>query len=254
MNHDNTCTEISWRTCVTGKDKTPKSLFNSALRQCISYQIQDFRINFNNANLSFTDSISSVSTNIVCENYGDNIKFVLSSLSSVFLGWKLYVVRTNNFSGNTETSTDFVFTGQLLSNTIGELYTKQIGIKFTLNIQNDQFQAIKNQISGWSYVRVRRDINNSTRLGTGYVHSLLYVFDDLFAGCYTLTPFERSTPLTELDNEWLFQNETRNRLQVFYSPNFLTKKAGSFIPGDYMRMIGRTNDFGFLNQYSQRIF
>lgn len=43
MNHDNTCTEISWRTCVTGKDKTPKSLFNSALRQCISYQIQDFR-------------------------------------------------------------------------------------------------------------------------------------------------------------------------------------------------------------------
>ena len=216
-------------------------------------QIQDFRINFNNASLNFTDGISSVSTNIVCENYGDNIKFVLSSLSSVFLGWKLYVVRTSNFSGNTETSRDFVFTGQLLSNTIGELYTKQIGIKFTLNIQNDQFQAIKNQISGWSYVRVRRDINNSTRLGTGYVNSLLYVNDNLFTGSYTLTPFERNLS-TQLDNEWLFEPETRNRLQVFYSPNFLTRKAGFFISGDYMRMIGRTNDFGFLNQYSQKIF
>lgn len=215
--------------------------------------IEDFRINFNNATLSFTDSISGTSTNIICENYGDNVKFVLTSLSSVFLGWKLYVVRKSNFSGNTETSTDFVFTGQVLSNALGELYTKQIGIKFTLNIQNDQFQAIKDQISGWSYVRVKRDVNNSTRLGTGYVHSLLYVYDDLLQGCYTLTPFERDTAV-QLDNKWLFEPETRNRLQVFYSPNFLTKKAGYFIPGDYMRMIGRTNDFGFLNQYSQKIF
>lgn len=43
VNSDNTYTEISWRNCVSGKIKSSKTLFNSALRQCISYQIQEFR-------------------------------------------------------------------------------------------------------------------------------------------------------------------------------------------------------------------
>jgi len=43
VNNDNTCTEISWRICVSGLNKSSKTLFNSALRQCISYQIKDFK-------------------------------------------------------------------------------------------------------------------------------------------------------------------------------------------------------------------
>jgi hypothetical protein len=43
VNNDNTYTEISWRICVTGRGKPSKTLFNSALRQCISDQIKDFR-------------------------------------------------------------------------------------------------------------------------------------------------------------------------------------------------------------------
>jgi hypothetical protein len=43
VNNDNTYTEISWRICVTGREKTSKSLFNSALRQSVSYQIKEFR-------------------------------------------------------------------------------------------------------------------------------------------------------------------------------------------------------------------
>ena len=43
VNHDNTYTEISWRICITGTGKTTKTLFYSALRQCISYQIKIFR-------------------------------------------------------------------------------------------------------------------------------------------------------------------------------------------------------------------
>jgi hypothetical protein len=43
VNNDNTYTEISWRICVSGKGKSQKTLFNSALRQCISYQIKEFR-------------------------------------------------------------------------------------------------------------------------------------------------------------------------------------------------------------------
>ena len=43
VNNDNTFKEISWRICVTGTGKSQKTLFNSALRQCISYQIKEFR-------------------------------------------------------------------------------------------------------------------------------------------------------------------------------------------------------------------
>jgi hypothetical protein len=43
VNNDNTYTEISWRICISGKGKSQKTLFNSALRQCISYQIKEFR-------------------------------------------------------------------------------------------------------------------------------------------------------------------------------------------------------------------
>jgi hypothetical protein len=47
---------------------------------------------------------------------------------------------------------------------------------------------------------------------------------------------------------------TQSKLQTFYSPNFLLKKSGDFIAGDYMRMVGRTNDFGSaLVQYSIKI-
>lgn len=43
VNNDNTYTEISWRICILKVDTSPRILFNSALRQCISYQIKDFR-------------------------------------------------------------------------------------------------------------------------------------------------------------------------------------------------------------------
>ena len=43
VNNDNTYTEISWKICVSGKRKSQKTLFNSALRYCISLQIKEFR-------------------------------------------------------------------------------------------------------------------------------------------------------------------------------------------------------------------
>ena len=50
INNDNTLTEISWRICVTGKGKTSKTEFNSALRECIINQIFNFK---NNSDLSY---------------------------------------------------------------------------------------------------------------------------------------------------------------------------------------------------------
>jgi hypothetical protein len=43
INSDETTTEISWRICVTGKGHTPEQLYNMALRQTISSQIQTYR-------------------------------------------------------------------------------------------------------------------------------------------------------------------------------------------------------------------
>jgi hypothetical protein len=146
----------------------------------------------------------------------------------------------------------------------GDLLTKQLGIKFTLDTSKPQFQAIKDQISGWSYVRVKRDLDNSTRLGTGYMQPTFYVDGGVWDG-YNLMPYERFTvgDVNPVEDYWKF-NETygpsslwraQTKIQTFYSPNFLLKKAGNFIPKDYMRMIGRTNNFGVLPvQYSQRIF
>lgn len=155
-----------------------------------------------------------------------------------------------------------------LSNSIrrSELYTKQIGIKFTLNINSPEFQAIKNEITGWSYVRVRRDVNNSTKLGTGYLQPVSYVeFGvDNNPAKYTLVPYERSSDINPVNDEWYYNvnvpgftvSRTRVRLQTFYSPNFLLRRAGTFISNDYIKMIGRTIDYGGLDpvQYSRKIF
>jgi hypothetical protein len=43
INNDGTTTEISWRICVTGKGHTSEQLYNRALRQTISSQIQSYR-------------------------------------------------------------------------------------------------------------------------------------------------------------------------------------------------------------------
>lgn len=197
-------------------------------------------------------------------NGGSGIIFTATT-SSYWSGRPIRIQAENFFPGFGPYYTDnYFFTGTLDFTTISaSLFTKQLGIKFTLDTSTPQFQAIKNEISGWSYVRVRRDLDNSTRLGTGFMQPTWYTDSGTQSG-YTLMPFERinpnnGTPYTE--NRWRFYEQygpsnlwrTQSKFQTFYSPNFLLKKAGSYISGDYMRMIGRTNNFGALVQYSQRI-
>ena len=43
INNDDSITEISWRTCCSGKGRSDKEKFTMALRQCINTQISDFR-------------------------------------------------------------------------------------------------------------------------------------------------------------------------------------------------------------------
>jgi hypothetical protein len=142
--------------------------------------------------------------------------------------------------------------------------TKQLGIRFSLDTDSPQFQSIKDQISGWSYVRVRRDLPNKTRLGTGFIQPTWIIENSLrpseSPNAYVLSPFDWAI----LDRKWGYDNDlisgdwrVRFQFQAFYSPDFFSRKAGSFIDGDYIRMIGRTNVFSNLTAdsaiYTQQI-
>jgi hypothetical protein len=175
---------------------------------------------------------------------------------TITTGGVQYLNQTVEFTINGSSISSGVLTSSINYESFG-LYTKQIGIKFTLDTSTAQFQAIKDKISGWSYVRVKRDINNSTKLGTGYMQPTWYVGDSQF---YTLMPYARDGQVDDTTNhQWDFDDlynsnwRTQTKLQTFYSPNFLFKKVRDFFPKDYIRMIGRTYNFGALIKYSKRI-
>ena len=225
----------------------------------LSYGIAEFLNGFNGINPP-ANSLGWTANGFGSGN--DGIQFTANNTSANYLNKKIRILAFG-LGGPFESPTYFLTGTTTFSTTSNSLFTKQLGIKFTLDTSKPQFQAIKEQISGWSYVRVRRDVENSTRLGTGYMQPTWYVDLDNENG-YTLMPYERVTPNdggNYSNHKWRFDEEygpsnlwrTQSKLQTFYSPNFLLKKAGNFIPRDYMRMIGRTFNYGTLVQYSQRI-
>jgi hypothetical protein len=124
--------------------------------------------------------------------------------------------------------------------------TRQIGIKFTLNTDTPQFQAIKNKISGWSYVRVKRDLNNSTRLGTGYVQFVAVNNNYTYAGLCSFS-------ISGGEGEWGYAADIVNKvglsntaicIQTFNAPNFFNQTVGNFKEGDYIKFIGKTFNYG----------
>jgi hypothetical protein len=137
------------------------------------------------------------------------------------------------------------------------VFLKQLGIKFSLDTTTAQFQAIKDRISGWSYVRIRRDLADSTRLGTGYIQPCWSG-----GGNNLLVPFFSGLPTAHLytQHEWGFNwtggtpyDRIRLGTQTLHIPNLLSRSVGSFATNDYIRFIGRTNDYGTLTRYTGNI-
>ena len=119
--------------------------------------------------------------------------------------------------------------------------TRQIGIKFTLDTTTTQFQNIKDKISGWSYVRVRRDVNNSTRLGTGYVQFTVVNSGYQYGG---LVPFGgTANPSWGYDPVSFDTGDTAINIQTFNSPNWFNQTVSSFRTGDYIKFIGKTAEY-----------
>jgi hypothetical protein len=140
--------------------------------------------------------------------------------------------------------------------------TQQLGITFYLDTTTPQFQAIKDSISGWSYVRVRRDVVNSTKLGTGYLQPTFQIFnssnveDGLALAPYAKGSMSSVIPVgsSKINPRWDY-NATRVRAQnqVFVAPNFLTRSIGGFSERDYIRFLGRTKPLPNTVKYWQEI-
>ena len=137
------------------------------------------------------------------------------------------------------------------------VFLQQLGIKFSLDTTTAQFQAIKDRISGWSYVRVRRNLVDSTRLGTGYIQPCWSG-----GGNNLLVPFYAGLAPAHLytQQEWGFSHtggtpydRIRLATQTLHIPNLLSRSVGSFATNDYIRFIGRTNDYGTLTRYTSNI-
>jgi hypothetical protein len=133
--------------------------------------------------------------------------------------------------------------------------TRQIGIKFTLNTSSPQFTSIRNKISGWSYVRVKRDVNNSTRLGTGYIQ---------FVAVDTLYQFAGLCPFSGIGVGFWGAigpggnglSNTATCIQTLNTPNFFNRTVGNFQTGDYIKFIGKTYNYPVspdLTQYKANI-
>lgn len=131
--------------------------------------------------------------------------------------------------------------------------TQQLGITFYLDTTTPQFQAIKDSISGWSYVRVKRDVTNSTKLGTGYLQPTFQIYNSSnVEDGLALVPYARGE--SGFDNRWDYNaGRVRTQNQVFVAPNFLTQSVGGFSQRDYIRFIGRTKGLPNTVKYWQEI-
>lgn len=138
------------------------------------------------------------------------------------------------------------------------VFLQQLGIKFSLDTSTAQFQNIKNKISGWSYVRVKRELADSTRLGTGYIQPCWSG-----GGNNLLVPFDSgASPHLFNTQAWAFDrtgsggtayDRIRLATQTLHVPNLLSRSVGSFATNDYIRFIGRTRNYGSLIRYTGEI-
>lgn len=115
-----------------------------------------------------------------------------------------------------------------------ELATNELGIQFTLDTSHPSFQAVKDQISGWSYVRVKRTDKDKTRLGTGILNSVEYNgTDDYFCNSQVDVNggWGNSSPLG-------FGNSVID-VVTFENPTFKYNIGNQYVAGDWVKFLGR---------------
>lgn len=108
----------------------------------------------------------------------------------------------------------------------------QLGIEFTLDTTTPEFQAIKDKISGWSYVRMERTTTDKTKLGTGMMDNLGQIIDPLIGASYCLTSnLNANNTLTGI-------LPTSTRSKPIYIPSFQKNIDNEFKVNDYFKFLG----------------
>jgi len=112
------------------------------------------------------------------------------------------------------------------------IFTQQVGIEFTLDTTTAAFQAIKNKISGWTYVRMERTIKDKTRLGTGLVNVITYDSGQTVSWCNP----QRNTTNNLLDYGAEATNVKIDSI-CFENMSFKFDLDYNFVAGDYLKVI-----------------
>lgn len=109
---------------------------------------------------------------------------------------------------------------------------KHLGIRFDVDTTTAEFQAIKNKISGWSFVRVDRTVTNRTKLGMGLLNQ----------GFITNSGTIRYVNAYKQDiGDAIGPYSTTNDVYMFENPSFKFNIDNQFKPEDYLRLIGFDN-------------
>jgi len=102
--------------------------------------------------------------------------------------------------------------------------TREAGLKSKSFVENLLLnkpviiQSIKDKISGWSYVRLKRDVANSTKLGTGYLQPTAAGI-----GNYNLLPYEKGyqssyepTGIYPVNARWGYDVDSYDNVRLGY--------------------------------------
>ena len=105
---------------------------------------------------------------------------------------------------------------------------RQQGLRITLNTLNPQFDAVKNVIKGWSFVRIKRETRDKTRLGTGILNGVEGIVSDS-SNSYDAykTTASGVAPFGQFNPD----------LATFECPNFKFGISDDFVSGDHIRFL-----------------
>lgn len=165
---------------------------NISFRFITKETIEDTNINTNRTSAPLIVPFTNVDESYDFGNYTQPINNGLSSMKSpyydsLFWGyargetyrWAIVFKDLYGFDSFAYWIGDIKFPNQddnfplAYESTSGELVSVQLGIEFTLDTSSPQFQAIKDKISGWSYVRLPRTVENKTKLGIGLLDNVV---------------------------------------------------------------------------------
>lgn len=115
-----------------------------------------------------------------------------------------------------------------------ELQCNQLGIEFTLDTSSEQFQAIKDKISGWSFVRLNRNLEDKTKLGIGMMDNVASaIVSNLGGAC-----FINSNICSNSSSGNGGDPTVASKAKLLYIPSFQKSLDNQFKPGDYIDYIG----------------